>query len=168
MKRFILTVLAAVAFTAHGNSTRAEVNTYTVPVPAKMQPWATFLIEDAELRIRKDGRTRLEYTFPAFLIGETSFRIEAHGTWEDLSKPLKLSSDFGEFTCTVKERFANCRAEYNRKTLPVLNPAGFASAEQYLKANIGDAVELDARRLVLASFSHEAAGNFENLRIRYK
>jgi len=143
-------------------------NTYTVPVEEALKTWGTFIIEDAELRLRDDGRAKLEYTFPDVLIGQKDFKIEAKGTWHSLSEPLKLQGQFAEFTCTVNQRLANCKAVYNRKTLPVLLPDGVAPVEDYLKSTMYEEGELLARQEVVQVFSHEAAGTFENLRIRFK
>ena len=68
----------------------------------------------------------------------------------------------------METQTAKCRGDYNRKTLPVLKEGGLEPVQQYLKANISDPTELANRQSVLVAFSHEAAGVFENLKVRKK
>lgn len=144
-------------------------HTYKVPVKEEcLKPFASFEVEDVELRLRKKNRITLEYTFPKYLIGEENFKIQAEGTSSEFSQPVTLNSVHGTFTCqiNVTNKTANCQGKYDRKELPVLREGGLAPVQEYLKANIADPAELNNRQQVLLAFSHEAAGVFEQLKVR--
>lgn len=147
------------------NEVPPTYHTYQVPVK-----YASFEVEDVELRVRKKNRVTLEYTFPKYLIGEENFQIQAEGSCKDsaCAQPIELKSEHGKFTCRIDlaKKTGNCRGDYDRKVLPVLKEGGLAPVQEYLKANIADPNELNLRQGVLLAFSHEAAGVFENLKVR--
>ncbi len=172
MKPFIWSILGMLSLSHVLTAGMISENTYTVPVKEELKPWATFELEDVALKVQKGKRVKLEYTFPKYLIGEENFYVEARGNCSDrnCSTPVTLNGDYGTFVCEIhmETQTAKCRGDYNRKTLPVLKEGGLEPVQQYLKANISDPTELANRQSVLVAFSHEAAGVFENLKVRKK
>lgn len=145
----------------------AAENVYKIPVDKGLEKWATFEISKASLRVRENGRVDIKYVFPKEVVGESTFLVEARGYAEDLKKPMTLVGKFATFRCQIVDKAANCRGDYDRKTMPVLQEGGVDRVKNYLKANITDSEELAGRFAVLEAFSHEAAGTFENLKVRF-
>jgi hypothetical protein len=78
---------------------------YSVPVPAELEPYASFELGDLRFRQRGDEWT-LDYSLPELLLGASrklSFRgtLDASGTYE-------LSGDAGSLTCTAEADTLRC------------------------------------------------------------
>jgi len=174
LKKISFAILAALA-AVPAFANEPALNEYTVPVREKLRPWATFTLEDAELRVRK-GEAKLEYKFPAWLSGKGSLKIQAKGPIEALDKPIYLQGAFVKSCkCTLDADLAHCEIKY-RPELPMLSPEGKDRVAEYLRDTIDEPVERENRLQVLEEFvngpgfadSHEAGGKFERLKVRYR
>lgn len=153
------------------------LNEYTIPVSPGLEPWATFTVSDAHLRIRK-GRADFEYQMPPELAGETPLKLEAKGSFPGFQKPIVLTGKFiKSATCELSGDLARCQIVY-RNELPTLAAEGRKSVEEYLRKTVTDPTELENRLQVLEEFvngpttsyadGHEAGGKFERLKVRYR
>lgn len=154
-----------------------DLNEYSIPVTPGLEPWATFVIKDAHLRVRK-GRANLEYHMPTELAGESPLKLEANGVFHDFASPIELSGKFIKSAkCDLFGGLARCQIVY-RNELPTLTEEGKKAVEDYLRKTINDVTELENRLEVLEEFvsgpsasiadGHEAGGKFERLRVRYR
>ncbi|HKO94147.1 MAG TPA: hypothetical protein VJU61_23500 [Polyangiaceae bacterium] len=78
---------------------------YSVPVPAELEPYATFELRDLRFRQRGEEWT-LDYTLPALLLGAAR-KLSFRGT-TDASGVYELGGDAGSMTCTPEAAELRC------------------------------------------------------------
>jgi hypothetical protein len=120
---------------------------YRVPVPAELEPYATFELGD--LRFRERGAEwALEYSLPVLLVGQSA-RLSFRGV-ADANGAYLLSGDAGQVTCHVEGDRVHC------EEVLVTVQQDAQKLERALAAFSSE--EGAARRAVAARFSDDPIG----------
>jgi len=121
--------------------------TYRVPVPAELEPYASFELGDLRFRER-EGQVNLEYSLPVLLVGGTQ-RVSFRGPLL-ASGELDLNGEAGRVTCRAVGSSMQCDEVLTQVELDQ------QKLERALSAFTSD--ESQARRAVAARFSDDPIG----------
>lgn len=84
---------------------------YSVPVPAQLEPFASYLVEDVSL-CRLSGGIELGYSLPALLVGKKT-RVSFTGPFDATTGTYELSSVDGTASCELTGDAWSCLEHFS-------------------------------------------------------
>ena len=151
MKKLIaLTVLSLSVSTFAASYTQ-----YSVPVPAELAPYATFVLNSATV-IEDQAGVVVSYDLPAELVGTGHPSIVLGGKKRP-GNVLLLEGEFGEASCFSRNAKLECIVKYEDLEIDL------AGVENILNQRIADPHERELRLQVAKIFGGEPVGIVEIL-----
>jgi hypothetical protein len=129
--------------------------TYTVPVPAELAPFATFMLNDSQVTQDSTGVV-VSYDLPAELVGPNHPTIVLGGKHRQ-GGIMILEGEYGEASCFSRNAKLECIVQYEDLEIDL------AGVENILNQRIADPHERELRLQVAKIFGGEPVGIVEIL-----
>lgn len=131
----------------------ASYSQYSVPVPAELAPYATFVLNSSTVTEDATGVV-VSYDLPVELVGPNHAQIILAGK-KSPGNVLLLEGEFGEASCFNRNAKLECIVQYEDLEIDL------AAVERILNQRVTDPHERELRLQVAKIFGGEPVGVFE-------